>query len=63
VILVSVCSSNVKPVLLAMGLMMFYSCCLACSVISLITILFRLKLYALSLCCSGWLDVVCVGFL
>ena len=56
---------NEKPVLLAMGHIMFHSCCFACSVISIISIPFRLKLYALILCSNGCLDVVsvCVGFL
>jgi hypothetical protein len=60
---------NGKPLFLPMVQMVFHSCCLAWSVISVENILFMYNLCAASLCSNGWLDVkcmvvsICVGFL
>ena len=49
-----------KSLFLAMVQMVFQSCCLACSVIGVDSILLMQKLYAASLCSNGWLDVKCI---
>ena len=54
---------NGKPLFIAMVQIVFHPCCLACSVISVDSILFMQKLYAVSLCSNGWLYVKCIqGF-
>jgi len=60
---------NGKQLFLAMALIIFRSCCLACSVIGIDIILFMYLIYAASFYSNGRLDVkfilvsVCVGFL
>jgi len=62
-----ICDGNL--LFLAIVSMVFHSCCLACSVIGSVLILFIKKMKAVSFYSNGWLDVkcivmsVCVGFI
>ena len=51
---------NGKPLFLGMVRIVFHFCCLACSVIGFVGILFMKKLYTASLCSNGWFDVKCI---
>jgi len=49
-----------KLLFLGIVSMVFHSCCLACSVIGSVIILFIQKMKAANFCLNGWLDVKCI---
>jgi hypothetical protein len=53
-----ICNGN--PSFSAMVSIVFHSCCLACSVIGSVIILFIQKMKAANFCLNGWLDVKCI---